>query len=160
MKPIKHDQYIKSTSIFLKLYSQSHMSAVQGGVIVLTVGAHCGKPQSQNACSPQLEEEEDHGKMYQQLYSVNLSSMQRHGKNFPLICSLYFFLIPSMQLIFGKPGPVLLRGPSPCLMLSPAEDMRGRIEADTSSSTLEEEFPPDLLKRQEGIIKDTNTPLY
>lgn len=40
-------------------------------------------------------------------------------------------------------------------MLSPAEDMRGRIEADTSSSTLEEEFPPDLLKRQTGIIKDT-----
>lgn len=38
-----------------------------------------GKPQSQNACSPQLEEEEDHGKMYQQLYAVNLCSMQRHG---------------------------------------------------------------------------------
>lgn len=38
------------------------MSAVQGGVIVLSVGAHCGKPQSQSACSPQLEEEEDHGK--------------------------------------------------------------------------------------------------
>lgn len=31
-------------------------------------------------------------------------------------------------------------------MFSPAEDMSGRIEADTSSSTLEEEFPPDLLK--------------
>lgn len=51
-----------------------------GSFIVLSVGAHCGKPQSQSACSPQLEEEEDHGKMYQQLYAVNLSSMQRHGK--------------------------------------------------------------------------------
>lgn len=56
------------------------MSAVQGGFIVLSLGAHCGKPQSQSACSPQLEEEEDHGKMDQQLYAVNLSSMQRHGK--------------------------------------------------------------------------------
>lgn len=56
------------------------MSAVQGGFIVLSLGSHCGKPQSQNACSPQLEEEEDHGKMYQQLYAVNLCSMQRHGK--------------------------------------------------------------------------------
>lgn len=35
-------------------------------------------------------------------------------------------------------------------MLSPAEDMRGRIEADTSSSTLEEEFPPDLLEKTRG----------
>lgn len=65
------------------------MSAVSGGFIVLTVGAHCGKPQSQNACSPQLEEEEDHGKMYQQIYSVNLSSMQRHGKSFPLTFSIF-----------------------------------------------------------------------
>lgn len=40
--------------------------------------------------------------------------------------------------------------PSPCPMLSPAEDMRGRIEADTSSSTLEEEFPPDLLEKTRG----------
>lgn len=37
------------------------MSAVQGGFIVLSLGSHCGKPQSQSACSPQLEEEEDHG---------------------------------------------------------------------------------------------------
>lgn len=35
-------------------------------------------------------------------------------------------------------------------MLSPDEDMRGRIEADTSSSTLEEEFPPDLLEKTRG----------
>lgn len=57
------------------------MSAVQrGGFIALSLGSHCGKPQSQSACSPQLEEEEDHGKMYQQLYAVNLCSMQRHGK--------------------------------------------------------------------------------
>ncbi len=35
-------------------------------------------------------------------------------------------------------------------MSSPAEDMRGRIEADTSSSTLEEEFPPDLLEKTRG----------
>ena len=38
-------------------------------------------------------------------------------------------------------------------MLSPAEDMRGRIEADTSSSTLEEEFPPDLLEKTRGDKK-------
>lgn len=35
-------------------------------------------------------------------------------------------------------------------MFSPAEDMRGRIEADTSSSTLDEEFPPDLLEKTRG----------
>lgn len=35
-------------------------------------------------------------------------------------------------------------------MVSPAEDMRGRIEAETSSSTLEEEFPPDLLEKTRG----------
>lgn len=35
-------------------------------------------------------------------------------------------------------------------MFSPAEDMSGRIEADTSSSTLEEEFPPDLLEKTRG----------
>ena len=35
-------------------------------------------------------------------------------------------------------------------MLSPAEDMRGLIEADTSSSTLEEELPPDLLEKTRG----------
>lgn len=83
MRPIKdhrHDEYMTIIAIVLRLYSQSHMSAVQGGVIVLSLGAHCGKPQSQSACSPQLEEEEDHGKMYQQLYAVNLSSIQRHGK--------------------------------------------------------------------------------
>lgn len=38
-------------------------------------------------------------------------------------------------------------------MFSPAEDMRGRIEADTSSSTLEEEFPPDLLEKTRGDKK-------
>lgn len=48
--------------------------------------------------------------------------------------------------------------PSPCPMLSPAEDMRGRIEADTSSSTLEEEFPPDLLEKTRGD-KETQTHL-
>lgn len=121
----------------------------------MTVGAHCGKPQSQNACSPQLEEEEDHGKMYQQLYSVNLSSMQRHGKSFPLIFSLSFFPNSFYIRYVGSLALSYEGAPSPCLMLSPAEDMRGRIEADTSSSTLEEEFPPDLLKRQAGIIKDT-----
>lgn len=44
----------------------------------------------------------------------------------------------------------LLSALSPRPMLSPAEDMRGRIEADTSSSTLEEEFPPDLLEKTRG----------
>lgn len=62
--------------------------------------------------------------------------------------SLYVRYLGSLALTYEG-------APSPCLMLSPAEDMRGRIEADTSSSTLEEEFPPDLLKRQAGIIKDT-----
>lgn len=125
------------------------MSAVQGGFIVLTVGAHCGKPQSQSACSPQLEEEEDHGQMYQQLYSVNLGSMQRHGKSFA-----HFLSVSCPNSHYGRYfGSLALSdegAPSPCLWLSPAEDMRGRIEADTSSSTLEEEFPPDLLERQAG----------
>lgn len=83
MKPINDnrcDKDMKGTSIVLWLYSQSHMNAVQGGVHSLGVGCtHCGKPQSQSACSPQLEEEEDHGKMDQQLYAT-YSSMQRHGK--------------------------------------------------------------------------------
>jgi hypothetical protein len=34
--------------------------------------------------------------------------------------------------------------------LSPAEEIRGLIEADTSSSTLEEELPPDLLEKTRG----------
>lgn len=49
------------------------MSAVQRGGHSLVVGfTHCGKPQSQSACSPQLEEEEDDGKMYQQLLELML----------------------------------------------------------------------------------------
>lgn len=44
-------------------------------------------------------------------------------------------------------------------MLSPAEDMRGRIEAETSSSTLEEEFPPDLLEKTRGDKEKTETHL-
>lgn len=44
-------------------------------------------------------------------------------------------------------------------MFSPAEDMRGRIEADTSSSTLDEEFPPDLLEKTRGDKKKTETHL-
>jgi len=35
-------------------------------------------------------------------------------------------------------------------MSSPAEDIRGRIEAEPSSSTLEEEFPPNLLEKTRG----------
>ena len=55
------------------------MSAVQGGFIVLSLGSHCGKPQSQSACSPQLEEEEDHGKIPT---TELMLYMQRHGKAF------------------------------------------------------------------------------
>lgn len=61
------------------IFTKSHECS-SGGFIVLSLGSHCGKPQSQSACSPQLEEEEDHGIMYQQLYAVNLCSIQRHGK--------------------------------------------------------------------------------
>lgn len=42
-------------------------------------------------------------------------------------------------------------------MFSPAEDMSGRIEAETSSSTLEEEFPPDLLEKTMGKRKTEKT---
>lgn len=43
-------------------------------------------------------------------------------------------------------------------MFSPAEDMSGRIEAETSSSTLEEEFPPDLLEKTMGKRKTEKKP--
>ncbi len=76
------------------------MSAVQGGFIVLSLGSHCGKPQSQSACSPQLEEEEDHGKLYQQLYAVHLCSMQRHGKALESY-SLYSVVIQDARLSAG-----------------------------------------------------------
>ena len=81
------------------------MSAVQGGFIVLSLGSHCGKPQSQNACSPQLEEEEHHGKMYQQLYklyarsnnNMNLGSMQRHWDALSMGLSLSLALSLSLS---------------------------------------------------------------
>ena len=53
--------------------------------------------------------------------------------------------------------PLTALVPRPRPVLSPAEDMRGRIEAETSSSTLEEEFPPDLLEKTRGDKKKKKT---